>query len=627
MKNLTRKPIAIILAILVAAGGTGIGAYAAAESNTNRQAVSDNASKEEKTEEKKPEINVKDETVYILSEADGSVKKIIVSDWLKNASGSAELRDSSDLGDITNVKGDNGFTSEENGSKIWDARGEDIYYTGEISKELPITVSVKYFLDGRELSPDEIKGKSGKAAIRFEYANNLYETVKTNGRDEKIYVPFAVLTGAMLDNDVFRNVKVSNGKIINDGDKTIAVGAAFPGMQSNLGIDSGKLEIPDYFEITADVNNFKMSETVTLAANEIFNNIDLEGIGSLDELEEALKTLSDAADQLSEGSDKLYDGLDELLEKSSQLVEGIDKLADGAYALKDGTADLAEGSSRLSEGAGRLSEGAEQLSAGSKQISDGSNELSYGLDTLSQNSASLREGSGQVFDTLLSAASDQLREAGISVPDLTAENYSQVLGQLLSSLEEASVNASSKGADETKAAEAAKESVIALMERLDDYNEFYTGLKQYTDGVDRAAQGASRLKEGAASLNDGANALNGGVGDLKDGSDSLKDGALRLNEGARQLYEGLLTLKNGAPALLEGITQLKDGAKELSEGMREFKEQGIQKLIDAVDGDLSGLVDRLKAAVEVSEGYNSFSGISEDMEGSVKFIFRTDGIF
>ena len=42
-----------------------------------------------------------------------------------------------------------------------------------------------------------------------------------NGRTEKIYVPFAVLTGMVMDNDVFSNVEVSSGKVINDGERTV----------------------------------------------------------------------------------------------------------------------------------------------------------------------------------------------------------------------------------------------------------------------------------------------------------------------------------------------------------------------------------------------------------------------
>lgn len=766
MKNLMRKPIAVILAILIAAGSTGIGVYAVNENLSRQQSVSDSADeknnsaydKKDKKNEKS-ETNAKDETVYILSAADGKVQKIIVSDWLKNALGSNTLSDSSELEGIVNVKGEEGFTANGGSSKAWDAQGKDIYYTGEIKKDLPVSISVKYFLDGTELSPEEMKGKSGKAVIRFEYVNNQYETVKINGRDEKIYVPFAVLTGAILDNKTFRNVNVSSmGKIINDGDKTVVIGAALPGMQSNLDIDDERLEIPDSFEITADVTDFEMSETVTVATNEIFNNIELDGVGSLDELDEALGKLTDATDQLSDGSDKLYDGLNTLLEKSSELIDGIDKLVEGAEALKNGTSDLAAGSAQLSEGAGQLSDGSRQLADGSRQVSDGSKELSAGLDTLSQNSAELRAGSKQVFDTLLSAATAQIKEAGLDVPELTIDNYRQVLNETLASLDEASVNALAQKAaeekvteavkareseiiaavteavraevlpkvteavrenveeqvlasqglskeqyeaavkagaisevqqtrisaavdaqmntdtvknlisqnleaqmqsdnvrniilqntaeqeqvlinqnlnsDEVKAqikeaaakASAGKESIAALIGQLDSYNEFYMGLKQYTDGVDQTAQGASRLKDGAASLNDGVATLGSGIGDLKTGADSLKDGAVQLDEGAKQLYEGLLTLKDSAPALIDGITQLRDGSKELSEGMKEFKEQGIQKIIDAVDGDVSGIIDRLETTAEVSKRYNTFSGISEDMEGTVKFIYRTEAI-
>ena len=85
-------------------------------------------------------------------------------------------------------------------------------------------------------------------------------------------------------------------------------------------------------------------------------------------------------------------------------------------------------------------------------------------------------------------------------------------------------------------------------------------------------------------------------------------------------------MKNGAPALVDGVTQLRDGAMQLSNGLKEFNEKGIQKLVDAVDGDLAGLTTRIRATVDVSKNYRSFSGINEDMEGKVKFIYRTEAI-
>ena len=85
-------------------------------------------------------------------------------------------------------------------------------------------------------------------------------------------------------------------------------------------------------------------------------------------------------------------------------------------------------------------------------------------------------------------------------------------------------------------------------------------------------------------------------------------------------------MQNSAPALIDGVTQLRDGAMELSDGLKEFNERGVQKLVDAFDGDLGGLMDRVDAVRTVSERYTSFSGISPDMDGQVKFVWRTEAV-
>lgn len=146
---------------------------------------------------------------------------------------------------------------------VWDAQGNDIYYQGNIQKELPVGLSVRYYLDGKSVSPEELKGKSGKVTIRFDYENRQYETVQINGVNQRIYVPFAMLTGMILDNDTFQNVQITNGKLVNDGDRTVVVGLAFPGLQENLNLSRDDLSIPDSVEITADVTNFSLGMTVT----------------------------------------------------------------------------------------------------------------------------------------------------------------------------------------------------------------------------------------------------------------------------------------------------------------------------------------------------------------------------
>lgn len=118
-----------------------------------------------------------------------------------------------------------------------------------------------------------------------------------------------MLTGMLLDNDVFTDVEVNNGKLINDGDRIAVVGIALPGLQDNLNLDEDKLTIPDYVEITAQVKNFEMTNTVTIATNEIFNRLNTNKLNSIDDLTDSLDELNDAMEQLMDGSSQLYDGL------------------------------------------------------------------------------------------------------------------------------------------------------------------------------------------------------------------------------------------------------------------------------------------------------------------------------
>ena len=362
--------------------------------------------------------NEKDETVYVLAGADGSVQQIIVSDWLKNAAGEDALADRSVLTDIENVKGDEAFTADGE-ALTWSANGSDIYYRGTTDKELPVAVSISYQLDGQDIALEELVGKSGRVTIRFDYDNRLYELVELNGQKEKIYVPFAAVTGLVLDNDTFRNVEVTNGKLVNDGDRTAVVGVALPGMQENLGVDKDTLEVPSYIEITADATDFHMGMTVTLVTNQVFNAFEDPRLDSTGDVSQAVNQITDAMTQLTDGTDALNEGLGTLLEKSGDLVSGVEQLTEGAGTLHDG--------------ASALHDGADQLNAGVA-------ELTGGLNTLVSNNDTLNGGAEQVFNTLLATATAQLKAAGVNVDDLTIENYGDVLDGVLNTISYATVH-------------------------------------------------------------------------------------------------------------------------------------------------------------------------------------------
>lgn len=714
----------------------------------------------------------KEETVYVIAGADGTPQKVIVSDWIKNPQKAKTIADKSDLKDIENTKGDETYTINENKLVEWGADGNDIYYKGTSSEQLPVGVSIRYELDGAPIAPKDLGGKSGKLKMTFSYTNRQAEEVTINGKKEKIYVPFVMLTGMMLDNEKAGNVTVSNGKVINDGSRTYVAGFALPGMQESLGLDKDKIKLPDTVEVTADVRDFELATTLTVAANQVFNDIDTAKLDKkTDELKKKLGELTDGVNKLADGTSQLYSGLSTLLDKSGELIDGVKELYSGAEQLKDGSAALAKGAGDLSDGAekldggvaalqsgaGKLQSGAGDLAGGAGQLDDGVatlqgyiGTLAGGLSQISANSSTLVSGARQVFQTLLAEADKQIAAAGLSADSLTIDGYADTLDALIKQLSDenaqklayqtayktvsATVN-SQRGVirqaveaqvkkqvtdgvlaeaglgldsdsydaavaagqvseevqmqvsgaiasqmanmDETIDAETdaqtaslietnmqsdevqaqiaegvqkaagGRRSLQALKAQLDSYSGFYYGIISYTDGVDQANAGAQEilggtvsLKDGAQSLADGAGQLKGGTKELKSGADTLKAGSAQLKDGADalhsgavtldggmlQLYNGIGTLNSGAGALLDGVTQLENGAQQLDAGMQKLKKEGVDALVKAADGDLTSLADRAKAMIRASKKYQSFSGLGDNTDGKVDFIFKTDAV-
>lgn len=624
------KVIAVAAAGVIAGTGVTAAAFGTAnktEDTENTSAASSQAA--ETTEQKKPS---KDETVYVLANADGSVKKIIVSDWIKN-NGGKTVSDKTELSDIKNVKGDESYVMDTDNMREWNADGKDIYYQGTISKALPVDLKVSYELDGKPVSAESLAGKSGKVTIRFDYTNNQYKNVSIDGKNTKIYVPFVMLTGLLLDNDIFTNVEISNGKIINDGDRIIAVGFALPGMQENLNLSRDKVDIPDFVEITADVNNFALSNTLTVAANSIISDLDVSKLDSADDLQASLTELSSAMSKLLDGSSELYGGLSELLLKSNELISGVDKLANGASALSDGAAAL-----------------------------------SAGLSELVSNNDTLNAGAKQVFDTLLSTVSQKLKDNGITVDTLTVENYKTVIGGLLENptdsqkaelinIADAALNAklSAIGVPQNyygavkvllatklssgETQESAMAEIAAMLQNISDpQNAAAIGAAAATAESENGKQIINAfclnlanqtleptVKEAVAQL-DSYNEFYKGVLAYTAGAKQAYDGSTELKNGAKELSDGANALKSGSSQLVGGVQQLTDGSKRLADGLKEFNEKGISKLTSLAGDDLGSLVTRIKATVEVSRDYKSFAGIADGTDGDVKFIYRTDEI-
>ena len=839
-KRFTRKYVIRIIAGVLVVGmvGTGVStanvfaAKTAQESTESTESTEKDSEKDDSDAESKlkdalddsikfseKEIG-KEETVYVLADSTGKERKVIVSDHLINDENKDTIEDASTLKDIENVKGDETF--KQDGSKLtWQADGNDIYYQGTSTKETPVSQTITYSLDGKEVKPEELAGKSGKVTIRFDYTNN--ETVKTkiDGKEEEIYVPFAAISGMVLD-DSFSNVKVTNGKVISDGKNNIVVGYALPGLKESLDVDDsdfdGDVSIPDYVEVTADVENFSLSTTMTVVMNAT-NFISKDGDADLSEVDDMLDTLTDATDQLKDGSGELADGVDTLKAKMGEfkdgvgtlkngikdytdgastlstgigtLKSGVDTLAgsvptliSGVGTLKDGSASAAKGASSLKDGAGTLKKGAKDVSTGANTLSKGASDLSTGANTLSTGVKDLSTGADTLStgasdlstgaDTLAAGASslntgvqtlakgvkdlntavnggettlaggasavsagvdtfvgklgdmattlqtkkdqinanlqangtsienaqatiDSLKSAqsnlmnGISMysaDSTTATAIFTQVGQALGGVSINSVNDAMTVAvslsDKIATIGQAQGAVSAIDEAASQISDpttqaqltaLQTGAKQVADGAAQAsgaistmagkmddltsgsgqvaqgasdlatgagqvADGATTLHKGASDLSDGLNTLDGGIGQLKEKAGSLATGAEQLKSGTDQLASGASTLvsnndklndgagtlSDGTSAIIDGVGELSDGAHKLADGITEFSEEGIDEIINSYNGDIEPLVDRIQAVLDAGADYQTYTDIADGVNGSVKFIIKTDAV-
>lgn len=320
----------------------------------------------------------KDESVYLISDANGNVNKTIVVDHLKNKDKKDTLEDASNLSDIENVKGKEKFT--QSGDKLtWQAGGKDIYYQGTATAEPPVTQKVTYYLDGKEISPEDLAGKSGKVKIRFDYTNTTSYTETVNGEKQTVSVPFAAVTGLVLG-DGFENIEVTNGKAEVSDSSSVVLGYALPGLKDSLGIKDGDLDgdvnIPEYVEMTADVENFSMPAAMTFVVN-ASDYVSTDGIDTSDlddminDLKDASTQLQDGSKTLAEGTDTLSDGLSTLQSKLGTFASGVGTLQSGLKTYTDGVSTLSGGLNTLNSNVPTLSNGITTLNSSAKSLNDG----------------------------------------------------------------------------------------------------------------------------------------------------------------------------------------------------------------------------------------------------------------
>ncbi|WP_270498437.1 hypothetical protein [Holdemanella porci] len=310
----------------------------------------------------------KTETVYSVLNSDGSISNTIVSSWLHDEDGINNIKETLNLTDVKNIKS-NEKPSKDGNTYTWNAKGNDVYYEGTATKQLPVSVKIRYELDGQEMSAKDMEGKSGHLKLMISFTNNYSEVKNINGKSIVIHPSY--LAGGMLNMSTgkFSNVKCESGKIVNDGTNEMLAFANIPGLNETLksaGLDkvNNQLGISDDVTVEADVNDFDLGSIMVGMTNEIDLASELGEIGSVSELTDGVNQLIEADNQLIDGSKQLYDG-------TTQLKEGIAPLS-SAYpqieTLTNAFDQLHDGTTKLSTGLNQYTAGVDQLAIVSQNL-------------------------------------------------------------------------------------------------------------------------------------------------------------------------------------------------------------------------------------------------------------------
>lgn len=562
----------------------------------------------------------KAETVYVKSNADGTARKVTVKDVLKNPGEGKTIEDQSDLKDIKNTEGEEEYT-QRGDTLTWENKGEDISYEGTTDKELPVKTEIQYFLDGKEIKPEKLAGKSGKVTIRFNYENQTSQTVQVKGKDVETVTPFAVLSTVMLSEDHFSNIQVKNGKLVDMDGQTVVVGYAFPGLQESLNLTDYEatkdVEIPDYVEIQADATDFQLDFTATVVTNGLFKNLEEDDLKDLDDLKDSAEKFQDASNKLIDGAGQLLSGSETLQNYIKQYTDGVKAVDQGIGTLQSGVAALKENTAALQSGAAAVSDGLGQIAAVLDQ-SDAIDQIASAGEQIQQYAGGVQQAIGAAqaglqtvdWNGVEQSAEDKAKEqvtaatkeALANVDGLSEEEKSQIAEQIASQVDLDGVTAQ---ADQQVQAASGILSKVPSLENAGDTFEELGQVSTLADSIRQLSAGSAQLKEGVT-------AFSNGVGQLSDGIAALRTGSGQL--------------AGSGDSLVQGCAALTEGLQALQKGMITFDEEGIQKIADLAGDDLQNVLTQIRALKEADSAYQSFSGLKEGQSGSVRFIIETDEI-
>ncbi len=579
---------------------------------------------------------LKRERVFAVLDASGEQQTVIDSIHLQNDDGLDTITDLTSLTNVENMSGHETFTLEGE-TLTWQANGNDITYQGKSEKALPVKPSIAVKVNGEEVSADTLSDVSGEIELTVTYTADA---------------PYVAMTVVPLPEEGLTDITMENAMLMKEGSRQVIVGYAV------LGVDE-KLDLPDHFTVKATADHAEISWMMTIATSEPIDAL-------CSELTEDAEDLTEAKDNAVELLTALANGT-ELPEMSGDwktLVDTINELTDGVQQLNDGAVSLKDGAD---------------------QLTDGIASLETGLTTLTENNETLTSAASQLFDAVLATANTQLaasglERAGITLPELTQENYAEALQTAVDSLNvnklytvaneqaraqveqavqarESDIRAAVESVVEAKVLEAVLKS-IGMDMSAETYQQAVTAgqvTSEQSQQISAAVQQQMATDEVQAQLNAAVKQqmealveqnmqseevrtqIETAVASVEAGCEQLSSlktqldsiaafvsGLTAYTDGVSQAAEGATTLHTGATTLADGASTLSDGVNTLQTSLTDGVKEMAAKLLPYCTDDLADALRIYTETADNAAAAGHYDLVADGMEATTVYIIRTD---
>lgn len=534
----------------------------------------------------------KNETVYSTLNYNGVIEKTTINTRLSDLE-KGSLVDYTKLDDIKNINGREKF-SLDSGTLTWKSTGKDIFYQGKITEELPIKVTAKYYLNGEEVNPKKIKGKSGNVKIVYSFTNESYD--KSSG----MYTPFVVTTTSIINSDNNTDIDISNGKVVNTGTKNIVTGISAPGLYDSVGLN--ELKDMDKVTITYNTTKFSMNEVYFVITPKLLSEVDVNMLSKVDSLNSSLNTLQTGMNELQNGSSTLNDGAKKIENGTKGLNDGLKSATNGMQEVNSGASEL---NSKVTSINSLVNALVDIMTNGNSTDSEVIERVNYEKQVINNYDATILPKIEKLQTLYLGnvQAINTLKNTNESISQVY-NGYSLGNFKLDSTDTRALPILSEYFTNILTSQEMSSEEIKSTITNLTTVKKTYEGNLQLITLLEGNNQALLTSKDL--------------IGTVSSKLSELNEGTNKLSNGTKQINDGLTKLYRGSNELLFGTSNLSNGTNTLNEGIININNEGISKLTEY--GNKAVIYkNKVKTLTNLSKNYKGFASDNSD---STLFIYK-----